>query len=447
MADPNGINVAYGSAALSATPTWTRIDDPAGISVVNSWSVRRGRQYLTDRMEAGTATVGFVDHLGKLDPTNVSGPFYPMNPNCPGIINVHNPIANTWTTLFRGLIQGCPQDINIDSAANRGTIEMADLFSLLAIDEVPPGLDFDDSALGTSASNTNGNTTYAATDVQSRIKAILADAGIPSALTDIFTGNVNVQFTSESPGTQILAALQDAADAEFPGVANIYVDKTGIVTFHGRRARFNPAVSGYHISTWHAGDTAATASNDWALLQGIQIDRDVTKIINASRFTPQGILDGDIAGQLVDDATSITDYGPRALSGDNLLTAGGLTDGLNANDETKLFASYYVDNLKDPQTRINQCTLRTLPSAHPRASKTWQMILGVDLNDIVQITTTHPGGGGFSAEPYFVEGISYSAEMLPPATPGGEAPWDITCTLDLSSTAYFTTEPWDDDHT
>jgi hypothetical protein len=443
MAAPKGVSVAFGQAALATTPTWTRIDDPAGIHVVTGWQVKRGRTFMTDRTEAGTASADFIDTQGKLDPTHSGGPFYPMNPNCPFAIAVWHPYDLAWYTVYTGLVQQMPQTLDVSEKYITGSIEAADLFSLLAIDELPPGISYGDYNSGTNTTASSavavGETTYAAQSVQDRLKAILADSGIPSALTDIFTGNVDVQYTIYPPGTQVLAALQDAADAEFPGVANLYCDKSNKVVFHGREARWDPtgttAGTDWVYTEWNAGDLADVASHSsHALISALSFDRDVTKVINAALVAPDGIGDGSIAGQLSAATASIATYGNRVYTAENLITQAGQNDGLNANDETKVFGAYYVNNFQDAQTRVSDITFHAHPSA---SSATWSIVAKVDIGDKVNVTTTHPGGGGFNSQPYYVEGIQYTA------TPSGSTiVADIVMTLELSPQEYFTQGPF-----
>lgn len=453
MAGGQRVSVAYGSDSLDASPTYTDLETVAGVHV-NGWNSKRGRQYFTDKMQAGTGNADFSDEKGALDPTYASGPFYPMDPNCPMLFELYNPVAATYSKIMQGLIQAIPQRMRVQEAAvNQGTIAAVDLFSLLAIKEVPPGLDFDATGGGTSTANTSGDTTYSAQGVQDRMLAILADAGVPSALYTIFSGNVNVQATVYSPGYKILAALQDAADAEFPGVANLYVDKTGILTFHGRLARFNPTDPTYGIQTWKAGDhQAVLADSTKVSIATIVPDRDVTKVINNALCTPQQIPIAAIAGtpppvgpdangvyrqgQLLYHPASIAQFGPRPYTAQDLLTAGGESDGLNSLDETALFSEFYVANFNAAQTRIKQATFMAIAPGAPNAAAHWQFLTEVELNDILEITTTHPGGGGFTAEDYFVEGITYSI------APGGNGIPVILLTLDLSPRAYYTVEPW-----
>jgi hypothetical protein len=440
------VSVAFGQAALSATPTWTRIDDPAGHHLVTSWKVKRGRTFMTDRTEAGEASADFIDTAGKLDPTNSTGPFYPMNPNCPFAIALWHPYESAWHTVYTGLVQNMPQTLDVTEKFITGTINAADLFSLLAVDEIPPGVTYTSTTSGGTATSAIavGESTYAASTVQDRLKAILADSGIPSGLTDIFSGNVNVQYTIYPPGTKVLAALQDAADAEFPGVANLYVSKgTGgtaaKVVFHGREARWDPtgtaAGTDWVYTEWNAGDlTDVGLHSSHATISELSFDRDVAKVINAALVSPDNILDAEIPGQLSASTASIATFGNRVYTSENMITQSGENDGKNANEETELFGAYYVNNFQDAQNRVSSVTFHAHPSA---TSATFDIVSKVDIGDRVNVTTTHPGGGGFNAAPYYVEGISYEAKPS-----GATATADVQMTLELSPMEYFTQGPF-----
>jgi hypothetical protein len=436
---PAGIWIAYTNAWNDVNPTRVRIDNPAGISIATGFSIRRGRSYITDKMDSGTASVTFVDMHANLDPTNVASPFWPMNPNCPCGISIQNPVTTNWVPLFTGLLQGIPQQIAVDNAVSRGSVDMADIFSMLALMEVPAGLDvIYNSATGTVSkpANTTGNTTYQHATVQDQIKALLADAGIPAALTNVYSGNVTTQQVTYAPGEKILSAIQDAADAEFSGVANLFVGKDGKINFRGRLARFQP--QNYGINTWNVTDTAGAIGNpNRALLQSINLDRDVTKIVNNALFTPQGIADTAIHNQLVVDTASVARYGPRSLTGMDLINAGATTGVYFADPagETKLFGTFYVTNQASPAARVSQAAFKWVDTNHPNAAYHWNFLCNVEIDDIVSIRTTHPGGGGFGGDTFFVEGITYDAQL------GPANQWDLTLTLDLSPAAYYVPPP------
>lgn len=405
-----------------------------GYKLVDGWSIDRGRNYELDKMSTGTASLSTVDTTGKLDPTNGSSPFNgQLNPMKPAGIALQNPISKVFYPLFRGFTAAYSYNLDVTEKVIRGTIDLEDGLAVLARTEVIPG-----SAGTTVPAGSEGNAFYAAQNVQDRIRAAIADGQWPAALTDIFTGNVNDQQVVYAPRSQILSVIQDGADSEFPGVANFYVSKTGLLTFHGRKARFNPTDPQYGIHHWFAGDTAAvTASpSTVAPLASLAFARDGEHIYNAVLATPQNIASTDIAGQSVTDTGSITTYGVRSLSFENLLTLSGENDGLDAKGETKLFAEFYVDNYKDPRTRISSVTFLPKAVTDPGAAALWDLMCRVELNDQITITTTHPGGGGFN-DVFFVEGIHYTADyqLPPPLT-------NVTLTLDLSPASYYTTDPF-----
>lgn len=406
-----------------------------GYQFVTGWQIDRGRAYELDKTSVGTASISFVDKLGYLDATNSSSPFYgTIDPLRPAGISLQNPVTGAWSSLFRGYTDAWEYDVYVTESLMTGTIRCVDAFELLAAYEVVPG------RVGSGVpAGSEGNAYYAAQNVDDRVRAALADAQFPSSMTTVFSGNVTVQNTVYPPRQTILAVMQDAADAEFPGVANIYVSKDGIFTFHGRYARFNPANASYGIAHWHAGDLAAIAAGpgNIAPVSSINYSRDKDHIYNAVLATPQGIDDGTaaaanrIANQFVSSVSSIASYGPRSLSFENLLTNTSLQDGSDDLAETLKFANYYVDNYASPRNRINQVTFRSLPPTDPNATQLWRVMCGVEIGDLIDITVTHPGGGGFNAEPFFVEGIHYDAKPWTSTYP------EVTLTLDLSPQAWF----------
>lgn len=445
MDDP-GTSVAVGADALTETPDWTRIDDPDGIRVVNGWSTRRGRELLTDRNEAGTLNIGTIDRTGILDLTNTGSDFYPMNPNYPVQQSLYNPVTALWRTVFRGFAQGAPQTVRIGGApANSGTIPVVDLFSILARKEVPPGLSYPETPTDPSTSSTVGETVYANQTVQDRLDTLRLDVGIPDGLVNFFSGNVRLQQTVYDPGYSILSAMQDAADGEFPGVANLFVSKYGILSFRGRLSRFDSGEGNpYGIHTWHVGDSTAVAGNPgMAVLAAddVVIDRGLDKVYNSAHFMPQGIADADIPGQLSFDQPSIDIYGDCPLSAQELLTYGSTT-GANIGDplaETKIFSDFYVNNFKDAQTTIARATFRARHPDRANAETHWNFLCNIDIGDVIEITMTLPSGSRLIAERYFVEGISYRW------LPGGLVP-NIVMVLDLSPGFYYTNTPppgWD----
>lgn len=460
------VEAAYGAAALDASPDWVALDSVDGVAIP-AVTTQRGRNYFTDQTQAGQATVTAVDKVGALDPTSVDGPFGILDPNAPLRVRLVNQFTGNPVTIYRGLTQDVQPNIyDQGTRTNRVQIPALDLFSLFANAEIPPGLDFDDTDSGASTQNSSGNTTYAYQAVNDRINALLNDYAItaglssfPADLAAVFSGNVHMQPSVYSPGYTFLGALQDAANAEFPNVANHFITKEGIYRFLGRLSRFHPSDYGDFVNVWHVGDGPAVAGNSgFALLyrDPFTVGRPISKVVNSALFTPQGILNSEIAGsgapvdlgggifrqgQLIYNPTSIGKYGPQsssAASATGLYVADGILTGNNANDECAAYGQWLVTCASAPLTAIQQATFKQIDPSKPNGEAHWNFLCNVELGDVVIVNTTHIGGGGFDAVSFFVEGISYSfnaAGLLP----------DLTLTLDLSPAALFATGPWSGD--
>lgn len=230
--------------------------------------------------------------------------------------------------------------------------------------------------------------------------------------------------------------IDEAADAEFPGIANRYIRKDGAFVFHGRLARFDPTNPDYEITTWKVGDGAAVESDStYAQLRGLSFSRPRKYIINSALFTPQGIADADIAGQLVEDSGSISSFGLRSISADNLRIADSVLTGNNANDECRLYGDYYVTVFNTPTTRVTRIVFRSMHPDDPRAPAVWALMCGIDISDRIKLKTTNPGGGGWVDEFFFVEGITYDVQPLQPDYQ------NVTLTLDVSPASDYDF-PW-----
>lgn len=399
-------------------------------------------------METGTATIKINDVDGVFDPTNTTGPFYgKLDPMKQAAIALWNPVAEEWSTVFRGFVSEWLFEVDPSQQVTWTTLELADAFDLFAATLM-------DGTWGDTPPPETVSDNYFAEDtdlaaVQTRLNNILTYAYWPTTdqgdRTDIFTGNVGLLATVVARNDSLLSAILDAADADFPGVVSCLMSKDGHVIFHGRYARFNPEDVAYHIANWKAGDGFAWGSDPTiAPISGLQFRRSKLDIINQCSALPQGANDADVLAQTVYDLTSINAYGLRGESFENLLTEGGEGSSpphtppapTTAFEETYKFSQYYVGNYKDPRTRATSVTFRSHEVTHPCADALWDLICNVEISDIVTLTTTHPGGGGFNAEEFFVEGIQYDVAPLRPDL------HDVTLTLDLSPRAYFTNDPF-----
>ena len=263
MPSPVGVCVALDDDALADDPVWTRLDDPAGYRLVTGWQTSRGRQSELDKTGTGTSEVDMIDLAGILDPTNATGPFAgKLNPGLQAAIALRNPVTDTWSQIFRGFTGEWDGDLDPTARMQTVALQLADAFDVFTALEMTPGNQGD-----TAPAESEGDIYYAATtgirQVANRINQALDDAGWPAAWRRIFTGNVQLQGSTYARLDQLLTVIQDAADAEFPGVANAYMSKDGLVVFHGRFARFTPELyqspddasrdAGNSIVFWEAG--------------------------------------------------------------------------------------------------------------------------------------------------------------------------------------------------
>lgn len=436
--DWEGVSVSLTNTMFEPSPVWTRLDDDP--SFVSSIEIDRGKATEFEETDPGTAVVSMND-TGQLDQTiadDISGR--------PGAIAIRNPVTDEWFPLFRGSVDDYSYDLSQTQVVGRTQMTLVDMqgyleqFKLFA-NGGPPG--------DTPPAQSVGYIFYEDTvsdGFQTRIVQALTDASIPSGLMSVFTGNINMPESVYSPGESIMTVIIDALQAEFPTVAGAYVDTRGIFQAHGRYARFDPdgvsaTASNWTFNRWKAGDGAAIAldSERAQMRPPFTYQRSPAFIRNHALAYPMGILDADMAAQLIEDTTSQNTHGTYSWSAENLKLLEGTTTGNDANTEAALYSNYIVDNYATPRNRIPQLTFKALHPDDPRAQATWALICGIDISDVIDVAIGHPGGGGF-AEEFFVEGIHY--EIRP-----GQKDLDtgfpfLTLTIDLSPAAYWSSNPF-----
>jgi hypothetical protein len=395
------------------------------------------------------------DVAGVMDPTNPFNPFLTfgdIQPLRQARIAQWNPVTEDWFTRFRGFIESFEYVFDPSQQLNVVTVTLIDIFAIIEACEMFPGV-FGDPAPTPDEVFFEDTADGDLHGMKIRIEDILTNAplgncGIPAAFYDVFSGNVSLHEGHYSPGESAMSAIQEAVDAEFPGVGNVYVDRLGLLAVHGRYARFDPvgtsAATGWDFNDWRTGDGAAVAlsPSDTAHIRAFSFSRDLEKIINVASASPVSVDPvADFTTQVVVDATSKGIYGIRPWSTQNLLTKEGVTDGLTGPGadwfETKRFAQYYVDNYADPKNRVTTMTFRPMDIGRQGAAANWDFLTRCDINDRVTITIGSPGGGGFTAEPFFIEGVH---ETIRPMQ--GDAMDDVTLTLDVSPAAYFEDSPF-----
>jgi hypothetical protein len=349
------------------------------------------------------------------------------------------------------------------------TIELVDLFEIISAIEMFPGffghtaptvhkgnVFFEDTADG----DVHGMQTRIVHILSGSVSApvTLGDCGIDPAFYTILSGNVSLHESTYSPGESAMSAIQEAVDAEFPGVGNVFCSRLGELLALGRFSRFDPvgtaAATAWDFQDWKAGDGAAVAASpsDTAHIRAFSMSRDLAKIINHATAYPVNVLspadfDTEIQANVIENTTSKGLYGIRAWSAENLIVKEGVTDGLVSGPpwdpadrtdwhECRRYADYYVRNYHNPANRVTNISFRSSSLDMVGTAANWDFLCRVDLADRVALTIGSPGGGGLSNHKYYVEGIHETVDLLNPEMD------NVTLTLDLSPDDYFQDSPF-----
>ena len=432
-----GVSVGSGTL-LTATPTWTRLDTGISGLACNGVSIRRGRRSTWERTETGTCTVSFTDRAGYLDPTGASSLI-----SKPFAVAIRNPVTDEWFPLFRGSVDDVGVTMNRSQRHLDVVVQAVDLFDYFANFELLPGL----AGMTNAAVNAAGYVVYAPLGYDNRINAILGDAHVPSAFRAVFSGNIICTESRYSAGDRVMQALEEAVDAEFPTIANHYVDKQGKYQAHGRYARFYPDTvnadaPNWDFNRWKVGDNVAAAADATRarMQEPYTFSESRADIRNAALCYPVDFWDIDnLQAYVYEDAASQTAHGTRTWTAPNLAIESETSVGLTAEDNCYAVSEYVVTNYKDPVPRIPQVTVATVrPESVEYGPAAWAYMCGADISDIVNVQIGHPGGGGFNAD-HFIEGISIDIEPGPGSL-DNSFPL-ITHTVDLSSAAHWANLP------
>jgi hypothetical protein len=427
--------IAFDDGPLEPTPTWTRIDSPSSDfpdGFVSGYDTQNGRQTLLSVTGTGTGTVYINDHKeGLFDPRNSGSPYYQKLDGKQILLQLWDPVREVWEPQFRGTVDNASYDIDGSAVNSDGDpinasiqLDCVDAFDYLAGFGLTPGLAGDRPPAGGA-----DGVWYAATTDEAfvRILQILDDANYPSPndgiQSVIFSGNVALQTVKYDPDESALTALRDCADAEFPFISNLYVDRFGRVVFHGRYGRFDPedlsAFAGSDRWDWHSwkgGDGKHIAlDSDRAQIRVLSYDQGRINVVNVATCYPANMPPSQMPSQVYADTTSIADYGQHAAPPmSDLLTAQPINDNLNGHPtwtrytETEKFAELLVKNQKDPRESVTALQVKTVDPSDARATAVWALLTQADVSDVINLAVGYPSGigltGGSPADDYFIEG-------------------------------------------
>ena len=313
-------------------------------NLVTKINIRRGRNRITSKFEAGTANVVLYDQNGDWNPTNPNSAYYPNLVPLRQIIIFATYATNDYF-LFSGFIT------NYDTGFRQGneelstvTLKCVDGFKLLAGSAI-------DTVAGSGVQLSGA-----------RVNAILDEIEWPISLRNIDTGDSTLQA---DPGTarDALEALFTVEQSEFGG---IFVDVNGKVDFVSRNNLIsNPAFPVYEFSDQGVDisyTNAVVALDDTTLINDVTITR----------------LGG--TAQNAFDQASI----------DKFFLHSGTRSGIlvQTNTEALNQAQGILATRKDPEIRIDSIQLNLYDDVNPN-----KPLAGIDIEllDGVTVTKSTPG--------------------------------------------------------
>lgn len=323
-------------------------------------SIRRGRNRILNKFEAGTANVTIYDTNGDWNPSNPTGAYYgdlkPLRK-----IQVYADYNNIRYYLFSGFITDYDTNFNIGTdQVSRVTLKCVDAFRLLQ-----------GAQITTVASASAGQLSGA------RVNAILNATDFPSGLRDVDTGQSTLQA---DPGTArtALEALRTVEDSEFGG---LFLDAEGRVTFIDRDALTTSlAAPLYDFADDGSGiayQTALTAFDDTLIVNDVTVTR--------AGGSPQNVF----------NQPSIDTY----------FIHSGVRSGILVQTDTEALdqASMLLSTRKDTETRIDSITLNL-----EDGNDVTRCVAGlnVELLDCVTVLKSMPGNTTLQ-QTLLVQGLSH----------------------------------------
>lgn len=323
-------------------------------------SIRRGRNRILNKFEAGTASIVLEDANGDWVPTNTSSPYYgklvPLRK-----IRIWADYNSVRYYLYSGYITSYDTNfkVGIDQISTV-TLQCVDAFRL-----------FSNVAISTVAGTSAGQTTGA------RMNNLLDIPTFPTSMRVIDTGDSTVQA---DPGTErdLLNALQTIENSEFGG---FYIDPEGNATFLSR-----------NTVAEKADQTATDFADDGTGIsyQAIDFAYDDTLIFNDVTVNRVGGT-----AQTVQDTSSIETYFIHSGRREGLL--------IESDAESLEQANMILQSRKDAIFRIDSIGLNL---ADDTETARIEAGLSLDIFDLVDITKSTPGSGSVTLE-LFIQGVQH----------------------------------------
>ena len=338
-------------------------DDRVDVSDITlQVAIRRGRNRILDKFEAGTATVILQDDKGTFNPSNSSSPYYgqlvPLRK-----IQIYADFNGVRYPLFYGFIQQYITHFAVGvNDVNSVTLQCVDAFRLLnnvVFTTIP-------SAAAGDLSGT-------------RITQMLDVASWPTAARSIDAGSSTLQNDTGEANRNMLDAIQLVADKSENG--GFYIDSAGNAVFYSRDTMAKKPGSTPVVFT----DTGTGID-----YQGVEVFHDDTLILND--VTVQRL--GGTAQRVQDSASQTTYFTHSGIRSDILVQ----TDAEALNQAKMALATR-----KDAVVRISSLMLNLFDSSAPARVAAG---LDADIFDVIKVTKTMSGSTAIT-KTLLVQGIQY----------------------------------------
>jgi hypothetical protein len=330
---------------------------------VQTATITRGRNLLTDVFQAGIATVVIADQSGDFNPMNAASPYYgllqPLRKIQIGAVD-----NNTGTpyTLYSGYITGYNYQQGQDTGVvSTTTLTAIDGFQLLTLATVS-------TVSGASAGQYTG----------ARITNILDQISWPSSLRDLDTGQTTVQADPATARTA-LVALQTVATTEYGA---LYINPHGAVVFQDR------ALTSSSIGATPTVFSDTGSDINYSNAQFVLND---AQIFNQANVTATGL-----AQQSYTDNDSVALYFLHSYDVTGLL--------MQTTTEADNYARAYVASRKDTSIRCDSITLNLFT---PDYNDGIEAALSLDYFDPITVTQTQPGSSSIT-KTLQIFGVSHS---------------------------------------
>jgi hypothetical protein len=358
------VRIAFTTDPLDPSPAWT--DVSAYVRGETAITIRRGRQYELNRIEAGTARVALDNRDRRFDPTNTSSPYYP-NVVPMRKISIQATYSAVTYDLYTGYIENWPPDwpAGYDSTV---TISCVDGYAYFA-----------NALLTLTVPSTTSGWQIKSRVVDLGFDGILVSLAWANGDQSVNAGDSTLQGWTITNGN-VLQQLQLIADSEN---GYLMMTKDGKIFFRERHFRLTNHDS--ITSTGTFGDGGGSELPYTELLPSF----DNTQIYNDIHVTRLGG-----AEQVAQDATSQLRYFKRSMTKSGLL----ITTDNEANDA----AYWLLGQYKDPALRFRRMTI-----AGPMNDSLWAQVLGRDINHRITVTKRPPGSGTITQD-CFIEGIEHT---------------------------------------